>query len=147
MEVGNVRIGETYHIIGDSAYPMSNYLMTPYKALGVTLNEQQKKFNTHLSSKRVVIERAFALLGLRFPRVTLLPFRSNKKRIKCVVACWVLHNWCLTEDDNDESAFEAFAEELETDVNSEEAIAGTQCNSSGGVTKQDILCDIIRKLP
>ena len=147
MEVGNVRIDETYHIIGDSAYPMSNYLMTPYKARGVTLNEQQKKFNTHLSSKRAVIERAFALLGLRFPRVTLLPFRSNKKRIECVVACCVLHNWCLTEDDDDESAFEAFAEELETDVNSEEAIAGTQHNSSGGVTKQDILCDIIRKLP
>ena len=63
------------------------------------------------------------------------------------MACCVLHTWCLTEDDDDESAFEAFAEELETDVNSEEAIAGTQRNSSGGVTKRDILCDIIRKLP
>ena len=147
MEIGNVRINETYHIIGDSAYPMSNYLMTPYKARGVTLTDHQKKFNTHLSSKRAVIERAFALLGLRFPRVTLLPFRSNKKRIQCVVVCCVLHNWCLTEDDDDESAFEAFGEELETDVNAEEAINGTQRNSSGGVTKRDILCDMIRNLP
>ena len=81
MECGNLRIDETYHIIGDSAYPMSNHLITPYKARGVTLNDKQKKFNTHLSSKRAVIERAFALLGLRFPRVTFLPFRSNKKQI------------------------------------------------------------------
>ena len=94
--LGNRRIDETYHIIGDSAYPMSNHLMTPYKARGAKLTDAQKKFNTHLASKRAVIERAFALLGLRFPRVTLLPFRSNKKRIQCVVACCVLHNWCLT---------------------------------------------------
>ena len=74
MDVGNVRIDETYHIIGDSAYPMSNHLIVPYKARGTKLTDQQKKFNTHLASKRAVIERAFALLGLRFPRVTWLPF-------------------------------------------------------------------------
>ena len=36
MDVGNLRIDETFHIIGDSAYPMSNYLMTPYKQRGLT---------------------------------------------------------------------------------------------------------------
>ena len=126
MDVGNLRIDEMYHLIGDSAYPMSNYLMTPYKQRGLRLNDYQKKFNTHLSSKRAVIERAFGLLGLRFPRVTLLPFRSNKKRIQCVVACCVLHNWCLIEDDDDESAFEAITEELEIDVNNDEPTTGSQ---------------------
>ena len=125
---------------------MSNHLMTPYKARGVKLTDLQKKFNTHLSSKRAVIERAFALLGLRFPRVTSLPFRSNNKRIQCVVACCVLHNWCLIEDDADETAFEAMGEELETDVNLDDGGATLQQSSSGGITKRDILCDIVKDL-
>ena len=49
MECRNVRIDETYHILGDSAYPMSNYLITPYKTRGVKLNDQQNKLNTHLA--------------------------------------------------------------------------------------------------
>ena len=146
MDVGNLRIDDTFHIIGDSAYPMSNYLMTPYKQRGLKLNDHQKKFNTHLASKRAVIERAFALLGLRFPRVTLLPFRSNKKRIQCVVACCVLHNWCLIEDDDDESAFDSIGEDLQTDVNTEDPGHASQRNNSGGVTKRDILCQIVKNL-
>ena len=147
MDVGNLRIDETFHIIGDSAYPNSNHLITPYKTTrGAKLTDVHKKFNTHLASKRAVIERAFALLGLRFPRVTLLPFRSNKKRIQCVVACCVLHNWCLIEDDDDEAAFDNFGDELETEVNVDEA-GPVQRGTSGGVTKRDILCDIIRNLP
>ena len=65
----------------------------------------QKTFNTNLASKRSVIERAFGLLGLRFPRLKHLKFRSNEKRIKAVVAACVLHNWCLMEDDDDETLF------------------------------------------
>ena len=146
MDIDNLRIDDTFHIIGDSAYPMSNHLMTPYKQRGLKLNDYQKKFNTHLASKRAVIERAFALLGLRFPRVTFLPFRSNKKRIQCVVACCVLHNWCLIEDDDDESAFDSIGEEIETDVNNEEPAAANLRTTSGGVTKRDILCNIIKNL-
>ena len=44
---------ETYNVVGDSAYPISKYLMTPYKNYGV-LSQGQKKYNQHLSSKRQV---------------------------------------------------------------------------------------------
>ena len=90
----NLRIDQTFHLVGDSAYPMSNYLMAPFRKRGRTLSDAEKKFNTHLASKRSVIERAFGLLGLRFPRLTHLIVRSNEKRIKCVVAACALHNWC-----------------------------------------------------
>ena len=63
---------------------------------------QQKKFNTHLASKRAVIERAFGLLGLRFPRLVKLKVRSLEKRINCIVSACVLHNWYIMEDDGDE---------------------------------------------
>ena len=61
------------------------------------------------------------------------------------MACCVLHNWCLIEDVDDESAFGTFGDELETEVNLDET-GPVQRASSGGVTKRDILCEIIRNL-
>ena len=145
----NQPIAETYHLLGDSAYPLSNHLMVPFKTRGsAELTDVQKKFNTHLASRRAVIERAFGLLGIRFPRITHLKFRSNKKRILCVVATCVLHNWCLLEDDQDESLFEHLGMELETDVDdtSAEQELGVRCANVGGSTKRDIICNIIRNL-
>ena len=146
--IDNQRIDETYHILGDSAYPMSNYLMSPYRTRARTLSECEKKFNTHLASKRSVIERAFGLLGLRFPRITHLKCKSNNKRIKVVVATCVLHNWCLMEDDDDETVFELLDQQLEVDVNDHitaAAAEGVRANS-GGVTKRDILSTIIQNM-
>ena len=65
--VENRRLDETYHILGDSAYPLSNQLITPYRVRD-NMSLAQKKFNTNLASKRSVIERAFGLLGLRFSK-------------------------------------------------------------------------------
>ena len=44
---------KTYNVLGDSAYPISKYLMTPYKNYGALL-QGQKKYNQHLSSKHQV---------------------------------------------------------------------------------------------
>ena len=128
---------------------MSNHLMSPYHTRAKKLTDMEKKFNTHLSLKRSVIECAFGLLGLRFPRVTHLPFRDNKKRIKCVVAACVLHNWCLMEDDDDDSLFELLDLELETDVNEQfnaASILGVQRANAGGVTKRLMLTEMISHL-
>ena len=139
---------ETFHLLGDSAYPMSNYLMSPYCTRARALSESEKKFNTHLASKRSVIERVFGLLRLRFPHITHLKFKSNSNRIKCVVATCILHNWCLMEDDDDETVFDFIDQELEIDVNegiAAGAVVGPWANS-GGVTKRDILTNIIKNL-
>ena len=144
----NQNIEDTFHIIGESAYPMSNHLLVPYKTRGGSMTDAQKKFNTHLASRRAVIERAFGLLGLRFPRVTHLHFRSNKKRILCVVAACVLHNWCLIEDDDDETMFDLLDLELETDVNdtSADIELGRMRAHAGGVTKREMMCNTIQGL-
>ena len=60
--VPNQCLDETYHILGDSAYPLSNHVMTPYRVRS-NMSLAEKKFNTNLASKRSVIERAFGLLG------------------------------------------------------------------------------------
>ena len=49
------RLIESYHILGDSAFPVSPQVITPFKRLpNQDLNAVQKKFNRHLSSKRNV---------------------------------------------------------------------------------------------
>ncbi|CAC5422096.1 unnamed protein product [Mytilus coruscus] len=60
--------GMANHIIGDGAYPVRKWLLTPYRDNG-HLTQQQKKFNHYLSMNRVVIERAFGLLKGRFRRL------------------------------------------------------------------------------
>ena len=51
----NARLIETYHILGDGAYPLNAQVLTPFKKPpGRDLNAAQKKFNKHLSSKRNV---------------------------------------------------------------------------------------------
>ena len=145
----NRRIDETFHIIGDSAYPLSNNPMTPYRVRKQNMTIEQKKFNTHLASKRAVIERAFGLLGLRFPRLLKLKVQSLEKRINCKVAACVLHNWCIMEDDGDD--FEEFeGDNLDLNVGNNitaEAYLGRRRATGGGITKRDILCQYISGQP
>ena len=142
------RLDETFHIIGDSAYPLSNYLITPYRVRRQNMTVQQKKFNTHLASKRAVIERAFGLLGLRFPRLMRLKVNNLDKRIKCIVSSCVLHNWCIIEDDGDN--FEDIGLQLDLGVGTNitaDAYLGRKRATGGGVNKRDLLCQYIATQP
>ena len=111
---------------------------------------EQKKFNTHLASKRAVIERAFGLLGLRYPRLMKLKVKSLDKRIKCIVSACVLHNWCIIEDDGEEG-FEAYeGVSLDNAVGrniTAEAYMGRRRANGGGTTKRDLLCQYIAGVP
>ena len=138
------RLDETYHILGDSAYPLSNQLITPYR-VRQDMSLAQKKFNTNLASKRSVIERAFALLGLHFPRLSKLQVKSLDKRINCIVSSCVLYNWCILEDDCDEESFVEYVADLDTDVTTlpATAVLGRRRAVGGGLTKRDMLCEYI----
>ena len=138
------RLDETFHILGDSAYPLSNNVMTPYRVTQ-NMTMAQKKFNTNLASKRSVIERAFGLLGLRFPRLMKLIVKSLEKRIACIISACVLHNWCIFEDDCDEENFEDYVSNIDFTVNrfSAETIMGRRRALGGGLTKREMLCAYI----
>lgn len=53
---------------GDSAFPLLNRLLTPYRQREI-LTPSQINYNRRLSSTRVVIEQAFGLLLGRFRRL------------------------------------------------------------------------------
>ena len=139
-------LDETFHIIGESSYPLNNYL-TPYRVCRQNMTVQ-KKFNTHLASKRAVIERAFGLLGLRFPRLMRLKVENLDKCIKCIVFSCVLHNWCILEADGDD--FKDIGVQLDLGVGSKitaDAYLGRKRATGGGVNKRDMLCDYIANQP
>ncbi|XP_048511013.1 protein ALP1-like isoform X2 [Athalia rosae] len=94
----NEIIPEGTHLVGDSAYPLHKYLMTPYKDNG-HLTRRQKNYNYELSSKRVVIEQAFGRLKGRFRRLKYLDMALMNKIKTVVIAACVLHNMCIKCND------------------------------------------------
>ncbi|KAH7970587.1 hypothetical protein HPB49_011451 [Dermacentor silvarum] len=83
-----------YHILGDAAYPLRQYLLTPYRDYG-KLTSQQKSFNARFSATRVRIENAFGDLKARLRQLLHLDFFVVDKINVFVISCCVLHNLCI----------------------------------------------------
>lgn len=96
------------HLLGDSAYPLSNSLLTPYRDNG-NLNQIQKRYNFKLSSNRIRIEHAFGILKARFRILKYINVHNTSNIPKIILACCILHNLCI--DVNDEIEQPEYEEE------------------------------------
>lgn len=124
-----------FYIVGDKAYPVLDWCIPPYIDRGI-LTAGEKHFNTVLSRVRQTIERSFALLKGRFRRLKYLDMARTDLIPKTILACCVLHNICLTDND---SAFtiECIEEgrfEINDDVNMDHAYV-----EENGLQKRDTL--------
>lgn len=90
-------LGIEYHILGDSAYPISQNLLTPYKNYG-DLSPIQQIYNYKFSATRVRIENIFGILKGRFRQLIKLEYHTVRKRSSFIIACCVLHNACIDND-------------------------------------------------
>lgn len=63
--------GEPYYIYGDPAYPMSPWMLSPYKGV---LTDAQQEFNKSMSSVRTTVEWGFGRV------VALWPYVDYKKK-------------------------------------------------------------------
>ncbi|XP_036385964.1 protein ANTAGONIST OF LIKE HETEROCHROMATIN PROTEIN 1-like [Megalops cyprinoides] len=82
-----------YYIIGDSAYPLQNWLMKPFEDTG-KLSARQKRFNAKIGQARSVAVNAFCRLKGRWKCLTKRN-DCNVDVIKAMVlTCCVLHNLC-----------------------------------------------------
>lgn len=88
----------SYHIIADSAFPLKQWLITPFKKLNGRLPRSQRIFNKKLSSTRMVIELAFGDIKNRFKRCLDIN-TSIEKGVDIVVTCCILHNVCIQQGD------------------------------------------------
>lgn len=156
-------------IIADKAYPVLTWCISPYidrgqliaviyfviysyifscridlKYFVISSFQAQKNFNTVLSSKRSVIERAFALLKGRFRRLKFLDMNVDKMIPYVIIACTVLHNICL--DGIDENDVEDFIQEgMEMEI--EEAYTHINIpnipNEEAEEVKREYLCALV----
>ena len=86
-------------IIGDSAYPLLTWLITPFP-FGPALTRDQKKFNKKLSGGRVHVERAFGILKARW-RCLLKRLDNEIENVSTVIiACCTLHNICQMNNED-----------------------------------------------
>ncbi|XP_066596515.1 putative nuclease HARBI1 [Prorops nasuta] len=117
------------HIIGDAAYANHNHLLVPFRDNG-HLTVRQKNYNFCLSSTRMAVERAIGLLKIRF-RILLdcLPLTDIRKIPEFIIACCVLHNICILQND-----------EMTVGVTCEESIeAAPQYNYNVGNEKRNMI--------
>lgn len=88
------------HLVGDSAYPLMQNLMTPFRDNG-HLTRVQRNYNIKLSTIRAIIERAFGLLKSKFRRLKYLDISSPNLGNTIIAAACVLHNFLIDRNEVD----------------------------------------------
>ena len=112
------------HILGDSTYPLADWLLTTYRDNG-HLTQAERNYNFVHSRTRMVIERAFGLLKARFRRLHFLGMDSLDDIAKVIIVACTLHNVCLMRGDD---FFEEYNDEEE--VNNFQDIGGRNTNAT-----------------
>lgn len=86
-----------YHIIGDSAFQLDNFLMKPYSQVAVSSDINKRIFNYRLSRARRCVENAFGILARRF-QVFRAPIRTTVETADVIILATIsLHNWLMTD--------------------------------------------------
>lgn len=94
-----------YHLLGDSAYPLSSYLLVPFRDNG-QLSVVEKTFNKAHASTRVEVERAIGLLKGKFRRLKYLEMTDLGSIPVVIFATCSLHNFLILHGGVDEEDIE-----------------------------------------
>ena len=88
-------IRENDFLIGDSAYPLSPFLIKPYNKP----NNEQKIFNQIFSSHRIVVEHSFGRLKNRFVGIREISVKKVSTAINLIDCAIILHNYLELAND------------------------------------------------
>ena len=112
--IGGSEVGPL--LVGDSAYPLSVWLMKPFKQTPTLTESQLRGFNRALSQARAVIEQTFGILKGRW-KCLYKQLEEKTCRVPItIMACCVLHNICI--DVGDLSAIDPAEDDDEMDQSS-----------------------------
>jgi DDE superfamily endonuclease len=97
-------------IVGDSAYNLTSFLVTPYDTdeVGSDSDHSKDSFNYHLSSCRIYIECAFGELVMRWGIFWRTLLFDLKKSANIVQVTMLLHNFIIDCREKDPTYFEQF---------------------------------------
>ncbi|KAL8615439.1 hypothetical protein ACOMHN_036259 [Nucella lapillus] len=88
------------YLVGDEAYSLKPWLMTPFADYGHLCTLQQQ-FN---SACRQVLQDntlVYSLLIQRFPRLEYVEMKDMQSTVEAVLVCCALHNFCLDNEDQE----------------------------------------------
>ena len=83
-------------ILGDSGYPLTRYLMTPYLTPQTPAEE---RFNASLCRTRVLIEQTFGILKRKFQALQIGLRTSPEQAVVYITASCILHNIAIERRD------------------------------------------------
>ncbi|GFQ72962.1 nuclease HARBI1 [Trichonephila clavata] len=120
-------VPSSYHLLGDSGYPLRSYLMTPFLN---PVGAGQVRYNAAHARARNVIERQYGVWKKRFSCIDT-PFRCSLETAQTViVATAVLHNLALSLGDY-EDEYSLPLQQDETMVN--------HSQEHGGIAKRNAI--------
>lgn len=132
LENGDIKLSIGHHLLGDSAYPLLPYLLTPHRDNGF-LSDKEKKFNYLHSSMRVSIEQSFGISKSKFRILNYLRISNLKNAKFIVLSCIILHNFIRTHSANlnifvteNQVLNQVVEEELESSIERQDGITKRQ---------------------
>ncbi|KAK5648231.1 hypothetical protein RI129_003123 [Pyrocoelia pectoralis] len=128
-----------YHLLGDSAYFLRDWLITPYIDNG-RLSRDETNHNTIHSRTRVVIENTFGRLKGRWRILQYVNAYSIKKIVLITTACCVLHNF--TYLCNDHMWPESYVDDDEDDLSY--TTSRSENISKQNTTKRNCIKDLLK---
>ena len=87
------------HLVADDAFPLSDYVLTPYKSPNGLLSQAQANYNGIHQATREPTRLAFRSLKQRFRQLSRLDFHQMDTAAKFSLCCCVLHNLCVRAKD------------------------------------------------
>jgi hypothetical protein len=96
FDVGHVMEGFSPYLLGDSAYPVLPWLMTPHKNVR-NLTVTETLFNQRLRRGRCVVENAFGILKQTFRELLVKSELTVTFLPDVIVCCAILHNLLLAQ--------------------------------------------------
>jgi hypothetical protein len=108
-------------LIGDSAYPLSPFLIKPYNKP----NSEQKIFNQIFSSHRIVVEHSFGRLKNRFTGIKEIAVKKISTAVNLIDCAIILHNYLellgdIWNDEDDDNFNDDDNDDYSNDYNEEE---------------------------
>lgn len=107
-------------IAGDSAYRMTNTVLTPFRANSVASASKKGKFNKTFSKHRIKIEHTFSQLKERFGSLKELRLQLKndfcvKKACIWILTCVILHNVLIESKESDLDIFKGVLDDDSSD--------------------------------